>query len=128
MIQLFAEEDPFFRDISNTAIQIIPPVSYLQMVLLESLCGLIITDSGGVQKEAFFYNKPCIVLRPETEWVELVESGAAILVDADKSKLLSAVKHFENSPFDVKESFYGDGNSAELICKTLIQFLSNKRA
>ena len=122
MIQLFAQEDAFFSDLSD--LQIIPPVSYLQMVLLESACAMVITDSGGVQKEAYFYEKPCIVLRPETEWVELVESGAAILVDADKSKLLSAISHFETSKYSAASGFYGDGKASELICKTIIEVLN----
>ena len=64
-------------------ILIIPPVSYLEMILLEKSCKMIITDSGGVQKESHFFRKPCIVLRKETEWIELVNNGTARLVDAD---------------------------------------------
>jgi UDP-GlcNAc3NAcA epimerase len=122
MIQTFAQEDPFFSNLSD--LQIIPPVSYLQMVLLESECGMVITDSGGVQKEAYFYEKPCIVLRPETEWVELVESGAAILVDADKTKLLASISTFEKSKYPASAGFYGDGKAAELICRTILEVLS----
>ena len=122
MIQVFAKEDPFFLNL--TALQIIAPVSYLQMVLLESQCGMVITDSGGVQKEAYFYEKPCIVLRPETEWVELVDSGAAILVDADKTKLLSAISKFSEGKYPAPSGFYGDGKAAELICRTILKVIS----
>ncbi len=58
---------------------IIKPVSFLEMTLLEKKASLIMTDSGGVQKESYFHHKPCIILRPETEWVEIVENGSAML-------------------------------------------------
>jgi len=122
MIQTFAQDDPFFSNLSG--LQIVPPVSYLQMVILESECGMVITDSGGVQKEAYFYEKPCIVLRPETEWVELVESGAAILVDADKTKLLGAISTFGKSKYPASAGFYGDGKAAELICRIILEVLN----
>jgi UDP-GlcNAc3NAcA epimerase len=86
MLDSYRLSDPFFGEIPKDLIFILPPVSYLQMVYLESQCEMVLTDSGGVQKEAYFYEKPCIVLRPETEWVELVESGAAVLADADAKK------------------------------------------
>ena len=123
MIQQFALEDSFFAELGNSGLQIIPPVSYLQMVLLESECSMVITDSGGVQKEAYFYKKPCIVLRPETEWVELVESGAAILVDADSDKLLAAISHYKQREYPDASGFYGDGNAAKLICQTMLNYL-----
>ncbi|HHG85307.1 MAG TPA: UDP-N-acetylglucosamine 2-epimerase (non-hydrolyzing), partial [Bacteroidetes bacterium] len=69
-------------------LKLIMPVSFLEMTALEGACKMVITDSGGVQKEAFFLEKPCIVLRPETEWVELVETGTAVLADADKRRIL----------------------------------------
>lgn len=99
----------------------IPPVSFLEMILLEKNSKLIITDSGGVQKEAHFFKKPCIILRPETEWVELVENGTAIIADADKVLLMKAFiyyYHNENLNFP---NFYGDGNSAETICKKILE-------
>ena len=68
-------------------IKIIPPVSFLEMILLEKNCRMIVTDSGGVQKESHFFKKPCIVLRKETEWIELVNNGTAKLVDADPERI-----------------------------------------
>lgn len=73
---------------------IVPPVSFLEMICLEKNAGLLITDSGGVQKEAFFFKRPCIILRSETEWVELVACGASKLADADEEKIISAAEHF----------------------------------
>ena len=58
------------------------------MISLEKASQMIITDSGGVQKEAYFF-KPCVILRPETEWVELIESGTSVLVDSDKERILN---------------------------------------
>src|SRR6185437_9909062 len=63
------------------------PLPFLDMIMLEKNCSLVMTDSGGVQKEAFYFKKPCIILRPETEWIELLACGAAVLADADKNKI-----------------------------------------
>src|SRR5574344_1919859 len=85
---------------------IIDPVGYLEMVWLIDNCDFVMTDSGGLQKEAYFFEKQCITLRDETEWVELVECGANILVGADKEKILEAYKsniefNKENSKLDL---------------------------
>jgi len=106
---------------ANKLFHIIQPASFLEMLALEKHCKMVITDSGGVQKEAFFLHKPCIVLRPETEWVELVECGNSILVDADATKIkdafteLSDKKKFEYPPI------FGDGKAAEFICKEILR-------
>lgn len=127
MIQQFAESDSFFSDLPSRNIRILPPASYLQMVLLEARCSLIMTDSGGVQKEAYFYRKPCLVLRPETEWVELVQSGAAILVDADEKKMQEAVAFFSSTDYPAPNGFYGDGKSAEFICGEILHMLKRQK-
>lgn len=101
-------------------IKVIPPVSFLDIIQLEKKSDLIITDSGGVQKEAYFFSKPCIVLRNETEWVEIIEAGTASLVDSDPVKLKEA---FENLS-SIKKNFpkiFGDGNAAGFICEKLIE-------
>ena len=90
-----------FHDIkSNQLLKIIPPVSFLEMIALEKNAKLVMTDSGGVQKEAFFFQKPCIILRTETEWVELVECGTAIIADANKKKIKEAYKHFNSGMYN----------------------------
>jgi UDP-GlcNAc3NAcA epimerase len=100
------------------------PVSFLDMVMLEKSCRLVITDSGGVQKEAFYFEKPCIILRPETEWVELVDCGAAALADASRDKILAAYAHFTSGVQIHFPKLFGDGRAAEFICGEIVQHLS----
>lgn len=86
------------------------PVGFFEMLHLEERCRFIVTDSGGVQKEAFFFGKPCITLRNETEWVETVESGWNTLVGADADKIRKAFGNLHLPP--TKPSFYGRGDAA----------------
>ena len=107
---------------ATTNIHITKPVSFLEMIQLERHANLVMTDSGGVQKESYFFKKPCVILRPETEWVEIVKVGAATLVDADKEKILQACHHhLQQPPVDFPEIF-GDGHAAEFM---LNQMLNN---
>ena len=102
-------------------IHIIPPVSFLEMIALERHAQLVMTDSGGVQKESYFFKKPCIILRPETEWVEIVETGNAILADADEPRIVKAWQHFKgNPPTDFPEIF-GDGHAAEFMLEQMLK-------
>lgn len=106
---------------ANPYIKITTPVSFLEMISLESHATYIVTDSGGVQKEAFFFKKPCIILREQTEWSELVKCGAAILTGADKSKIKAAYQHFEIHKQDLKfPQLFGNGKAAEFICETML--------
>ena len=105
---------------SSKNIIMIPPVSFLEMIMLEKHSSMIITDSGGVQKESYFYHKPCIILRPETEWVEIVENGSAVIADADREKILSAYHHFLENPPASFPPLYGDGRAAWFVCETLL--------
>lgn len=100
----------------NQLIRIVPPASFLEMIALEKNCKLVMTDSGGVQKEAFFFQKPCIILRSETEWVELVECGSAMITDADENKIIAAYDHFSNKTDLQFPQLFGDGKAAEFIC------------
>lgn len=102
-------------------IRIIQPVSYLEMTFLERTSKMIITDSGGVQKESHFFRKPCIVLRKETEWVELVKNGTTMLADADPALITAAYCYFlgRASRLDYP-GFYGDGKTAEFILKEIL--------
>ncbi len=92
---------------------IIEPVGYFDMIVLEKSCELIVTDSGGVQKEAYFFGKHCITLREQTEWTELVENGFNILVGSDVEKLLQAFATFQNKKSDFSIDLYGNGHAAE---------------
>lgn len=108
---------------SNLLFKIIEPASFLEMVALEKNCKLVMTDSGGVQKEAFYFEKPCVILRPETEWVELVSCGAAIVADANEKRIKEAFETL-SSKTDLKfPKLYGDGNAAEFICGELVNNL-----
>ena len=105
---------------SSPNIKLIPPVSFLEMIALERHAQLVMTDSGGVQKEAYFFKKPGIILRPETEWVEIVQTGNAILADADESRIMEAWQHFKNNPPIVFPEIFGDGHAAEFMLDKII--------
>ncbi len=98
-------------------IRIIDPVSYVDMIQLESNSRLIITDSGGVQKEAFFFRKPCITLRNETEWVETLENDWNQIVGTSCDKLIAAVEKINKENYESKPqgSYYGNGNAVDKI-------------
>lgn len=103
-------------------IKIIPPVSYLEMILLEKNSKMIITDSGGVQKESHFFKKPCLVLRKETEWTELVKNRTAKLVDADEDKIIEGFSFFTDPDLHHEyPGFYGNGKAAEFIMGEVLQ-------
>ncbi|MGQ9619991.1 MAG: non-hydrolyzing UDP-N-acetylglucosamine 2-epimerase [Bacteroidales bacterium] len=102
-------------------LRIIPPVSFLEMTFLEMTSRIIMTDSGGVQKEAHFFKKPCIVLRKETEWVELVRNGTVMLADADPALITAAFNFYLNKAPKLEfPAFYGDGKTAEFITKEIL--------
>jgi UDP-GlcNAc3NAcA epimerase len=121
-ITLKIKLEPLYNDLlACKKIKIIPPVSFLDMTLLEKTSRMIITDSGGVQKESHFFRKPCLVLRKETEWVELVNNGTAVLVDADPEKIKQEFERFMKSGTDLDfPGFYGDGRTAGFILKEIM--------
>lgn len=96
-------------------IEIIDPVGYLDMLNLISHCDLIMTDSGGLQKEAYFFNKKCLTLRDQTEWLELVEVGQNTLVGTETDKIISAFKKTKNQDTNWKKNIYGDGHTSNQI-------------
>ncbi|HJX41808.1 MAG TPA: UDP-N-acetylglucosamine 2-epimerase (non-hydrolyzing) [Anaerolineales bacterium] len=98
-------------------IRAIEPVGYLEMLALENRCRFVVTDSGGVQKEAFFFGKPCITLRDQTEWVETVQSGWNTLAGADPARIRGAFLDVR-APAQ-RPAFYGDGDSGSKILSIL---------
>lgn len=107
----------------NEHFKIIDPAGFLDIIALEKNSNMIITDSGGLQKESYFFKKACIILRPQTEWVEIVENGNAILVDANYDKIMKAYQLFSSKKDFTYPSFYGDGKAAEFICEKIIEHL-----
>ncbi len=97
-------------------IRVRPPISYLAMTFLMKNCQMVITDSVGLQKEAHFFGKPSLVLRKETEWVELVRNGTVKLVDADVQAIMDGFVQFNGDTSSLSfPAFYGDGKAAEFI-------------
>ncbi|MCO5264948.1 MAG: UDP-N-acetylglucosamine 2-epimerase (non-hydrolyzing) [Lentimicrobium sp.] len=108
----------------NKLMKIMPPVSFLDMIQLEKNSALVMTDSGGVQKEAYFFGKACVIARPETEWTEIVSAGAGVIADADEKLLVDSIAFFlKNPPVHFPEVF-GDGNAAGFICSTILKAAS----
>ncbi|MCC6372180.1 MAG: UDP-N-acetylglucosamine 2-epimerase (non-hydrolyzing) [Bacteroidia bacterium] len=105
---------------ANSGFKIAEPASFLEMIALEKNCCLVMTDSGGVQKEAFYFEKPCVILRPETEWVELVECGAAIVTDANETRIKSAFETLYTKGGLKFPLLYGDGHASEFICREML--------
>ena len=95
-------------------VHLVEPVGYLEMVYLLKHCKFVLSDSGGVQKEAYFFQKSCLILRDETEWTELVNHGFNMIVGADSDRIIStALKMPKN--LDYTKQFYGDGKAAKYI-------------
>jgi UDP-GlcNAc3NAcA epimerase len=105
---------------SNENIKLIPPASFLGMIALEQHCSVVITDSGGVQKEAFFFRKPCIILREETEWVELTEAGAAKIAGTQYENIMKTWVWARNAKLINMPDIFGSGNAAGFICETML--------
>ncbi len=99
------------------------PVSYLEMLALEREAALVLTDSGGVQKEAFFFRVPCVTMRDETEWVETVESGANRLAGADANRIVEAAQAQLNrtEPLPEAGEYYGAGRASERAAKLIAE-------
>ena len=98
---------------------IIDPVSYFEMLGLLDKCRIVLTDSGGLQKEAYFFKKFCITLRTETEWIELVENNVNKIVNLSKTKLVDAIEYFSGKIFPKNILLYGEGNAGEIIVNNI---------
>ena len=108
---------------SNVNIIIIPPAGFIDIIALEKKSRLIITDSGGLQKEAYFFKKPCVILREQTEWVEIVENGNAILTGSDYNKIKAAITHLLSKNDFTYPPIFGDGNAGKFICSKILSDL-----
>lgn len=102
-------------------LRMIDPVGYLDMIQLEKHADKIITDSGGMQKEAYFVKRPCITIRDESEWVETVDAGYNVIVAADPHKIADAIRNFDPEIKD--DGLYGDGKSANYIAEKIKEYL-----
>jgi UDP-N-acetylglucosamine 2-epimerase len=110
------------------AVHVVEPQPYLQMLLLQSRARAVLTDSGGMQKEAFILGTPCVTLRDRTEWVETLRGGANRLAGADSGRILRAVRAVErNPPRPGSSRVYGDGKAAEAIARAVHRFLSSRK-
>ena len=108
---------------ANPLVRLLPPASYLQMLALERDARAIFTDSGGVQKEAFFVQRPCIILRPNTEWVEIVDAGCAQCADADAQRICNAYHHLCSQQLSFP-TLFGDGKAANHILDSIVKYLN----
>lgn len=99
-----------------------PPASFLEMIALEKNAKIVMTDSGGVQKEAYYFEKPCIILRPETEWVEIVQQGAGMVADASYQRIMDAYEVLSKSRCSFPPIF-GNGKAANYILDKICAYL-----
>ena len=109
----------------ETDILIIDPVGYFDMLELLKNCKLVVTDSGGLQKEAFFNKKHCVIVRDETEWVELVENGFAEIVGSDSKRIVSAFEKFAQKQSNFEIDLYGEGRVGERIYGEIVKLISS---
>lgn len=110
------------NNIQAENIYFIEPLGYLEMVWALQNCVMVATDSGGLQKEAYYFKKPCITLREETEWVELLEVGCNCLVGADTEKIYQAFKKMSDINLNFDALLYGNGNASQKILEVIGDF------
>jgi UDP-GlcNAc3NAcA epimerase len=109
----------YMNEISDQSnVTIIDPVGYLEMITLLSNCHKVLTDSGGLQKEAFFMKKPCITLREETEWIETLEGNWNFVTATNPQKILEKIRI---NHFGEQKQFFGDGKAAEKVVEWLLK-------
>lgn len=123
MDRLLSEENKALLK-ENKQFKIISPAGFLDIISLEKNAELIITDSGGLQKEAYFFKKPCVILRPETEWVEIVQNGNAIIADADKYKIVEAANHLLTKKVYTFPNLFGDAKASEFIVQKIVDCIN----
>ena len=125
ILPLHPRTKKYLPDSLSKNIRIIPPASFFDILTIEKNAKIVMTDSGGVQKEAFFYGRPCVILRPETEWVEIVEQGAGMIADASYARIIDAYDQLVGTT-PVFPPLFGNGNAAELILSMVYEYLCPK--
>lgn len=114
----------YLPEFLSPRIKVIPPASFFDILQLEKNAKVVITDSGGVQKESFFFGRPCVILRPETEWVEIVENGAGILANAVFDRIVKAYDALSGKSI-VFPPLFGNGHAAEVILSSIEAFFKS---
>lgn len=117
----FNLEPSVYRLFKKSKVKVVQPVSFLEMTALEQNSRIVLTDSGGVQKEAYYFHKPCVIMRSETEWVEIVEQGAGIVADASTDTIIKACNILINKKIEYAKIF-GNGRSAEFILNKIVNY------
>ena len=103
-------------------IKLINPLGYLEMLYLLRNCSLVITDSGGLQKEAYFFEKPCVTIRDETEWTELVKIGSNIVAGTNVHSIINSYNHMKDSKITFSYKLFGSGNAAQIVVNEILAY------
>lgn len=122
LLEKNVEEIVYQRLKGSPYIKLIPPASFFEIIVLEKNAKIVMTDSGGVQKEAFFFERPCVIFRPETEWTEIVDYGAGIIADADYHRIVDGYKSLVGQKVSFPKLF-GDANAAKHILDEIVDYL-----
>lgn len=121
-IKIFLEKNSFkFQEFEN--IIFTTPISYIEMIELEVNTKIILTDSGGIQKEAYFAKTPCITLRDQTEWIELIDTKTNVLTGLDENKIVEAFEYFIINKNNFNQNLYGDGKTGQKILDMIKLFV-----
>lgn len=108
---------------ASNGFKIIPPAGFLDIIALEKNARIIVTDSGGLQKEAFFFKKPCVILREQTEWIEIVENGNARLAGSNQELIVRSSREMLEKTDFTYPNLFGDGTAASFICQKIMEEL-----